>query len=139
MTSSNSLVAAAVRTGLPCSRQQSVIVMTGHGTVESAVEAMRRGVADYVTKPVSWDEMLIVVRRELDRASLRRENSALRATLRTRHSFALPSAAELRTCPPDESNATPRTVDRCALARLTNSPPLEFQRRSLPSKFPVTR
>lgn len=65
-----------------------VIVMTGHGTVESAVEAMRRGVADYVTKPVSWDEMLIVVRKELDRAALRRENTALRATLRTRHSFA---------------------------------------------------
>ncbi len=64
-----------------------VIVMTGHGTVESAVEAMRRGVADYVTKPVSWDEMLVVVRKELDRAALRRENSALRATLRTRHSF----------------------------------------------------
>ena len=65
-----------------------VIVMTGHGTVESAVEAMRRGVSDYVTKPVSWDEMLIVVRKELDRAALRRENTALRATLRTRHSFA---------------------------------------------------
>ncbi len=65
-----------------------VIVMTGHGTVQSAVEAMRRGVADYVTKPVSWDEMLVVIRKELDRAALVRENSALRATLRTRHSFA---------------------------------------------------
>ena len=64
-----------------------VIVMTGHGTVESAVEAMRRGVADYVSKPVSWDEMLVVVRRELERADLKRENSSLRATLQTRHSF----------------------------------------------------
>ena len=64
-----------------------VIVMTGHGTVESAVEAMRRGVADYVTKPVSWDEMLVVVGKELARAALVRENSALRATLRTRHNF----------------------------------------------------
>ena len=64
-----------------------VIVMTGHGTVESAVEAMRQGVADYVTKPVSWDEMLVVIRRELERANLKRENKNLRATLRTRHSF----------------------------------------------------
>ena len=64
-----------------------VIVMTGHGTIESAVEAMRRGVADYVTKPVSWDEMLVVVARELGRAELTRENRALRATLKTRHRF----------------------------------------------------
>ncbi len=63
-----------------------VVVMTGHGTVEGAVEALHRGVADYVTKPVSWDEMLVVVRKELERVALRRENSALRATLR-RHRF----------------------------------------------------
>ncbi len=65
-----------------------VIVMTGHGTVRSAVDAMRQGVADYVTKPVSWDEMLVVVAKELDRAALTRENRALRATLKTRHTFA---------------------------------------------------
>jgi len=64
-----------------------VIVMTGHGTVESAVAAMRRGVADYVTKPVSWDEMLVVVQKELGRAALRRENRELRTALCTRHRF----------------------------------------------------
>jgi DNA-binding NtrC family response regulator len=65
-----------------------VIVMTGHGTVASAVEAMRKGVADYVTKPVSWDEMLVVVAKELARAALTRENRVLRASLKTRHTFA---------------------------------------------------
>jgi two-component system NtrC family response regulator len=61
-----------------------VIVMTGHGTVESAVRALRRGVAHYLTKPVSWDEMLVVVAKELERAALRRENLRLRGELRER-------------------------------------------------------
>ena len=61
-----------------------VVVVTGHGTVESAVNALRRGVAHYLTKPVSWDEMLVVVAKELERSSLRRENARLRGELKER-------------------------------------------------------
>jgi two-component system NtrC family response regulator len=64
-----------------------IVVMTGHGTVEGAVRAMRDGVADYVLKPVSWDEMLVSVQRVLDSAALRRDNVRLRSELAERTRF----------------------------------------------------
>ena len=64
-----------------------VIVVTGHGTVEGAVRAMKDGVADYVLKPVSWDEMLVTVQRVLDAALLRRDNARLRSELTERTRF----------------------------------------------------
>jgi two-component system NtrC family response regulator len=64
-----------------------VVVVTGHGTVEGAVRAMKDGVADFVLKPVSWDEMLVTVQRVLDAASLRRDNQRLRSELAERTRF----------------------------------------------------
>src|SRR5512142_1875581 len=43
-----------------------VVVMTAYGSVETAVEAMKRGASDYVLKPFSLTEMRMVVRKELD-------------------------------------------------------------------------
>ena len=65
-----------------------IIVVTGHGTVASAVCAVRGGIADYVLKPVSWDEMLITVERTLAAAALRLENRRLRSALVERSRFA---------------------------------------------------
>ncbi|MEM6626335.1 MAG: sigma-54 dependent transcriptional regulator, partial [Pseudomonadota bacterium] len=56
-----------------------VIVISGHGTVETAVTAIRRGAYDYVEKPFKADKLLLVVQRALENAKLRRENSDLRA------------------------------------------------------------
>jgi two-component system NtrC family response regulator len=64
-----------------------IVVMTGHGTVERAVRAMRQGVADYLTKPLSWDETLIVIQRTLDSAALRRDNAQLHSALERRVRF----------------------------------------------------
>lgn len=64
-----------------------VVVVTGHGTVDGAVKAMRRGVADYVLKPVSWDEMLVTVQRLLQGAALARDNDRLRSELVQRTKF----------------------------------------------------
>jgi DNA-binding NtrC family response regulator len=61
-----------------------VILMTAHGTIDSAVEAMRRGAFDYLTKPLEKDELLLVVRRAMERAHLVRENRMLREQLRDR-------------------------------------------------------
>jgi two-component system response regulator AtoC len=58
--------------------QGPVIVMTAHGTVSSAVEAMRRGAFDYLAKPFDGDELEIVVRRALDHHTLTSENRFLR-------------------------------------------------------------
>ena len=65
-----------------------VIVVTGHATVNDAVRSMRAGVADYVMKPVSWDEMLVVIAKTLSAAALRTENRQLRSALVERSRFA---------------------------------------------------
>ncbi len=56
----------------------AVVVMTAFGAVESAVSAMRKGAADYLVKPINFDELLIVLNRTLEREFLRRETVELR-------------------------------------------------------------
>jgi DNA-binding NtrC family response regulator len=63
---------------------QCVILMTAHGTIDSAVDAMRKGAFDYLTKPVEKDELLLVLRRALERSQLVHENKRLKEELRTR-------------------------------------------------------
>ncbi|MEQ8765442.1 MAG: sigma-54 dependent transcriptional regulator [Planctomycetota bacterium] len=58
--------------------EAAVVVMTGHGSIPTAVEAMRRGALDYLTKPFELDELLIVIERGLDQQATRRENRELR-------------------------------------------------------------
>src|SRR5690606_19814962 len=58
-----------------------VVVMTAFGSVENAVEAMQQGADDYLTKPVHFPELLVVVRRVLEHHALRRENEKLRFAL----------------------------------------------------------
>ncbi len=59
---------------LPC----PVIVMSGHGTVETAVEATRLGAYDFIEKPISLAKLLLVVQRALESDKLQRENKGLR-------------------------------------------------------------
>jgi DNA-binding NtrC family response regulator len=61
-----------------------VVFMTAHGTIDSAVEAMRRGAFDYLTKPLEKDELLVVLRRAMERRHLVRENRMLHEQLRDR-------------------------------------------------------
>ena len=58
-----------------------VVLVTGYGTIESAVRGMREGAFDYVTKPVLDEEILLVVERALETVRLRTENAELRAAL----------------------------------------------------------
>ncbi len=57
----------------------AVIVMTAFGSVESAVEAMKAGADDYLTKPLSFDAVELVLERSMERLALRRELESLRA------------------------------------------------------------
>jgi two-component system response regulator PilR (NtrC family) len=61
-----------------------VVVITAHGTTESAVEAMKRGAYDYVTKPFSVDEIRMVVEKALEKKNLSAENRLLRRQLSDR-------------------------------------------------------
>ena len=58
-----------------------VIIITAYGTIETAVEAMKAGAIDYITKPVEFDELLIHVDRVSERRTLIRENEILRQEL----------------------------------------------------------
>jgi DNA-binding NtrC family response regulator len=58
-----------------------VIVITGYATVESAVEAMKRGAYDFIPKPFTPDSLRVIVKRALDRRELAIENVLLRDEL----------------------------------------------------------
>lgn len=55
-----------------------VIVISGHGTIETAVTAIRKGAYDFLEKPFNADRLLIVVTRAVETARLKRENASLR-------------------------------------------------------------
>jgi DNA-binding NtrC family response regulator len=55
-----------------------IILITGYGTVESAVEALQKGAYDYVQKPFEPDQLLLIVRRATEHVRLLRENRKLR-------------------------------------------------------------
>ncbi len=62
-----------------------VIVMTAFGTVSTAVEAMKQGAADYLTKPIDLDELEVLVTRTLERRALVSENEELRRQVASRY------------------------------------------------------
>lgn len=55
-----------------------VIIISGHGTIETAIAAIRKGAYDFVEKPFNADKLLHTIGRALETAALRRENSDLR-------------------------------------------------------------
>ncbi len=63
----------------------SVILMTAFGTVEAALEAIKEGAYDYVSKPLRVDELLLTVRRALDQRRLVRENQEFLQALQDRY------------------------------------------------------
>jgi two-component system, NtrC family, response regulator len=64
-----------------------VIVLTAHGTIGSAVEAMKLGAFDYLTKPFTRDELRVSLSKALDVAALKAENRRLREIVAERFSF----------------------------------------------------
>ena len=64
-----------------------VVVITGHGTVQSAVQAMKDGAYDYVTKPFSMEELRLLLDRVAGHLRLKTENRVLRETIRSRQGF----------------------------------------------------
>lgn len=65
----------------------SVVMMTAYGTVESAVEAMKLGAYDYITKPFSSEHLLIIIKKIEKFKKLERENTTLRQAIKGRYSF----------------------------------------------------
>jgi DNA-binding NtrC family response regulator len=83
---------ASRRPGLP------VIVLTGHGTIEDAVAAMRSGAFDFLTKPVNLDHLSLLVKRSLATQELARKNRELEAEVEAqrRTSSIIGTSSEMR-------------------------------------------
>ena len=75
---------AALRAGFP---EVRVIVMTGYGSVQDAVFAMKSGADDYIIKPVSKDELVLIVERALKEKALFAELIQLRQEVREKYGF----------------------------------------------------
>ncbi len=65
----------------------NVIIMTGFGSIESAIEAMKDGAYDYVTKPVKAEHLTVITRKAVREVSLRRELVRLRREVEKEYSF----------------------------------------------------
>jgi two-component system, NtrC family, response regulator AtoC len=64
-----------------------VIMLTAHGTIETAVEVMRQGAYDFLTKPLNLGELKVQVERALEHSALVEENVQLRTQLDTKFGF----------------------------------------------------
>src|SRR5258708_5378696 len=64
-----------------------VVVVTGYGTVQSAVQAMKNGAYDYVTKPFSMDELKLLLERVSSHLKLKTENRMLREKIKSKQGF----------------------------------------------------
>jgi DNA-binding NtrC family response regulator len=64
-----------------------VIIITAYGTIESAVEAMKQGAFDYITKPVNRDELRLTLEKAIRMRRLEKENVVLRAEVTDRYRF----------------------------------------------------
>lgn len=62
-----------------------VIILTGHGTVENAVESMKNGAYDFFTKPVDLNKMLVTVQRAIKEKNLSQENFQLKLQLKDKY------------------------------------------------------
>ncbi|MBV9082051.1 MAG: sigma-54-dependent Fis family transcriptional regulator, partial [Acidobacteriaceae bacterium] len=67
--------------------QAAIVVITAHGSVETAVEAMKRGALDFLQKPFSLDHLTTVVQKVMAVQSLRAENQRMREQLDERYQF----------------------------------------------------
>ncbi|HJK99094.1 MAG TPA: sigma-54 dependent transcriptional regulator [Polyangiaceae bacterium LLY-WYZ-14_1] len=65
----------------------TVVVMSAFGSVELALEAMKAGAYDYISKPFQQDEVLLVLKKAEEREALRRENRALKEAIRNESRF----------------------------------------------------
>jgi two-component system nitrogen regulation response regulator NtrX len=71
---------AALKSSYP---ELPVIIISGHGTVETAVSAIRKGAYDYIVKPFKSEKLIVTVSRALENARLRQENEELKGRTQT--------------------------------------------------------
>jgi len=73
-----------------------VIVMTAHGSIQAAVEAMKDGAYDFLTKPLDKDHLLIVIGKALERDSLKRQVACLKSEVDGRYTSIVGTSTKIR-------------------------------------------
>ena len=94
--------------------EAQVVIISGHGNIESAVRAIKMGAFDFVEKPLSLDKTVLVVRNALRQRRLEAENQALRARVDAQHTLV------------GDSYAIQQLRDQVAMAAPTNGRVLIF-------------
>jgi DNA-binding NtrC family response regulator len=69
------------------SPKATCIILTGHGTIKSSVEAIKKGAFDYITKPITADELLVVIEKALKFRNLEEENLRLKKELQQTYGY----------------------------------------------------
>jgi len=88
--------AAAVTAGESDEAIPPIIVLTAFGTINRAVEAMKLGACDFLTKPFDPDHLGIVIQKALERESLKREVTRLRSDLDARYSTIVAESSKMK-------------------------------------------
>lgn len=73
-----------------------VIVMTAHGTIKKAVEAMREGAYDFVTKPIDVEHLMITIQKASERETLKRHYEVLRSELGTKYATIIGNSPQMK-------------------------------------------
>ncbi len=73
-----------------------IIILTGHGTIENAVEAMKKGAYDFLLKPGNPDHILIVVQKALERKNLKIENQLLRQEVADKYAMVIGKSNDMQ-------------------------------------------
>lgn len=75
-----------------------VVMVSGHGTIETAVDAIKRGAYDYIEKPLDLNRLLVSIRNALDKSHLVTESKNLRRKVKAQHQMvgSSPALAEIR-------------------------------------------
>jgi len=73
-----------------------VIVMTAHASINAAVEAMKTGAYDFLTKPLDKDHLLLVIGKALERDSLKRQVACLKSEVDSRYALIVGMSAKIR-------------------------------------------
>lgn len=72
---------------LTCAPDMKTVVMTAYSSVKDAVEAMKKGVYEYLTKPLDLDELFVILEKAIGEQNLQRENVELKKRVRSAYSF----------------------------------------------------
>ena len=112
------------------------VIMTGFGTVETAIEAMKRGAYDYILKPFKVEEVVHIVQRGLDRQRLQHENLRLKDALSIyKISEAIATSLSVEKVLDLVLDATLDAVDADVVSLLLEDPEAAHRRRRPPGRF----